>query len=141
MREINKIIIHCSDSEWGDSVVIDEWHRGRGWDEIGYHFVILNGHRHTSKNYDENSDGVVEEGRALEKTGAHCYGHNRDSIGICLVGKSKFTARQLYEALPLLLGELMSKYNIGVDNIYGHNDFNKSKTCPNFEINLLKGVL
>ena len=45
MREIKKIIIHCSDSEFGDAALIDKWHKERGWTGIGYHYVILNGCR------------------------------------------------------------------------------------------------
>ena len=40
----DRITIHCSDSEWGNADVIDEWHKKRGWDGIGYHYVILNGY-------------------------------------------------------------------------------------------------
>lgn len=43
MGRIDKIIINCSDSDWGDAEVIDEWHRERGWDGIGYHYIICNG--------------------------------------------------------------------------------------------------
>jgi len=44
-----KVIIHCSDSSFGNAVLIDKWHRQRGFDNIGYHFVILNSHPFSSK--------------------------------------------------------------------------------------------
>jgi len=34
MREVKKIILHCSDSEWGDAAEIDKWHKARGWQGI-----------------------------------------------------------------------------------------------------------
>jgi hypothetical protein len=37
MRAIKQIIIHCSDSEFGNVIQIDRWHRERGWKGIGYH--------------------------------------------------------------------------------------------------------
>ena len=43
MRELNKIIIHCSATPEGRDVKADEikqWHKDRGWSDIGYHFVI-----------------------------------------------------------------------------------------------------
>lgn len=42
-RRIERIYIHCSDSETGDAELIDEWHRNRKpdpFEEIGYHFVV-----------------------------------------------------------------------------------------------------
>lgn len=137
MRKVNKIIIHCSDSEFGSTSVIDKWHKERGWDEIGYHFVITNGIIESGDDYNEKTDGKVEEGRSIEKTGAHCYGHNKDSIGICLIGKHHFTANQLCQSLPELLKDLMDKYDISEHNVFTHNDFNNGKTCPNFDLNLI----
>ena len=82
MRDINSIIVHCSDSniKSHDNIeTIRKWHVDeRGWSDIGYHYVIT-------------QDGVVHEGRPLSRRGAHARGHNVGSIGICLTGKSLFT--------------------------------------------------
>ena len=48
MRKIQHIIVHHSDSKWGDGEVICRWHmnpkpKGNGWSKPGYHVVILNG--------------------------------------------------------------------------------------------------
>ena len=72
MRNINLIIVHCSATPEGRDVSvadIDRWHRERGFDGIGYHYVVY-------------IDGSVHEGRPLNKVGAHCKGHNAHSIGI-----------------------------------------------------------
>lgn len=76
MRKINWIVVHCSATKPGMQVnarVIDGWHRKRGWQGIGYHFVVL-------------EDGTVETGRPLERPGAHCTACNADSVGVCYVG-------------------------------------------------------
>ena len=124
------IILHCSDSAWGDAAIIDEWHKERGFNKIGYHKVILNGCRKSSHDYDKKIDGMVEDGRELNEIGAHCYGHN-DAIGICLIGKSAtFTDEQIvacfYElkALKKIFKEI---------EVYQHSDFDKKKSfCAGF---------
>ena len=141
MKGIKKIIIHCSDTEFGSASIIDEWHKARGWDGIGYHYVITNGVQESCRKYKGSDDGVIQEGRSLEKQGAHVRGHNSDSIGVCLIGKHHFTGKQMFDALPTLLNLLLSAYKLTPDNIFGHNEFNPEKTCPNFNVNDLRNLL
>ena len=86
MREIKSIVIHCSDSEWGGVADIDRWHKERGWDGCGYHFVITNGVTKAHDDYKPEADGLIQNGRDVEKPGAHVRGHNKYSVGICLIG-------------------------------------------------------
>lgn len=130
MRTINSIIIHCSDSPFGDVDIIDDWHKQRGWDCIGYHFVITNRHPKTTKTVNMRADGKVEVGRPIEVMGSHCKGKNRTSIGICLIGRETFTPKQ-QGALTQLLIKLCIEYQIDPQRIYAHSEFS-SKTCPNF---------
>src|SRR3954454_23857013 len=37
------IVIHHSGGVSGGAMKFDDWHRTKGWDELGYHFVIGNG--------------------------------------------------------------------------------------------------
>ena len=137
LTDIKKIIVHCSDSYFGDKDLIDEWHKARGWKGCGYHYVILNGVSTYGKPYNPAFDGVVQTGRLLVETGAHCKGHNEDSIGICLIGRHHFTGRQLFDALPglvLTLGEL----GLTWEHVYGHCEFNSLKTCPNIDPAILR---
>jgi N-acetylmuramoyl-L-alanine amidase len=123
MRKINKIIVHCSDSDIAghdDISVVDGWHRARGWQGVGYHYFI-------------QSSGNVQKGREESEQGAHVAGHNSDSIGICLHGRRNFTPQQ-FHALKALLYDLMIKYDLFTKDVYGHNDFDKRKTCPNFDV-------
>ena len=43
MRDINKIIVHCSATKEEQEFFADDirrWHKARGFSDIGYHFVI-----------------------------------------------------------------------------------------------------
>ena len=118
------IVIHHSDfAESPGPVVIRNYHRQvSGFSDIGYHFVI-------------EPDGMVYEGRAIDRVGAHA-GVTReqrrdktkdpdyDSIGICLDGlytDALPPAAQL-KALVLLLADLRDRYGIPSDHVIGHRD-------------------
>ena len=119
-RKIDKIVVHCSDSPHrGDTAEdIHEWHLARGWDGIGYHYVIT-----------ENGD--KQAGRPLYWVGSHVAGHNANSIGICLLGKHEFTKAQI-ATLRKLLSQLTLQYPDA--QVLGHNDLDPKKTCPNFDV-------
>ena len=127
-RKINKIIVHCTatpECREIDITDVRRWHvEERGWSDVGYHFLVL-------------LDGTIQEGRPLERSGAHTKGHNHDSIGIAYVGgmdadmklaKDTRTEEQK-ESLVNLLCELKDTYG---GEIYGHRDFS-SKECPSFD--------
>ena len=121
MRKINTIIIHCADTPNGkyfDAKDIDDWHRDKGWRGIGYHNVIC-------------TDGEVQRGRSYDIKGAHARGFNDSSIGICLIGRDKFTSEQ-WSSLFALVDRLKATYDIKM--IIGHNDVDEHKTCPNFNV-------
>jgi N-acetylmuramoyl-L-alanine amidase len=128
--KVNRFIIHCSDT-FPDMVDVgaDEirrWHvDGNGWSDIGYHYVI-------------KRDGTIEKGRDVTVPGAHVAGHNKDSIGICMVGgkarsgrhASNFTRRQ-WRALDQLVAELFIQFPGAT--VSGHNDYDSGKKCPQFD--------
>jgi len=96
--------------------------------------VITNGNLEYPLEYEYSAkhDGIIQRGRNIDLQGAHCKGENKDSIGICLIGEHHFTQKQLYVSLPMLLGSI--DYYLGRSlDIFGHNDFTKHKTCPNFK--------
>ena len=128
MRHINYIIIHCSATKAGQDFRakdIDRWHRERGWDGIGYHKVI-------------DLDGTIEPGRSEAKPGAHCKGHNSDSIGICYIGgldKNGKPADTRTELQKAALAGLVADYKRRFPNakVVGHRDMhNVHKACPCF---------
>ena len=128
-RTIHYLVVHCSATPEGRTHTakdIDLWHRKRGFNEIGYNYVIL-------------LDGTIELGRDVDKIPAHVEGYNKDSIGICYIGgvdkntlqpKDTRTAAQK-EALKKLLTELKALYPEA--EILGHRDFlGVAKACPCF---------
>ena len=128
MRNIDKIIVHCSATPEGRDVSTEEikrWHtQERGWDDIGYHWVV-------------ELDSSIKEGRNEEISGAHCRGQKSNSIGVCYVGGSDAEGKpkdtrtpDQKEALAKLLSDLKDKYPDA--NIYGHRDF-ANKACPSFD--------
>lgn len=139
-EQINQIIVHCSDSEFGSAEIIDAWHRERGWDGIGYHFVICNGVKRSGVSYETEWDGRLQRGRSELTVGAHCKGHNAHSIGICLIGVRKFTGRQIL-LLDTVLGDLCRKYNISADSVLGHCELNPDKTCPNLPMPWVRSLV
>ena len=122
MREIEFLIIHCSDSPDDMDIgakEIRDWHvNGNGWSDIGYNYVI-------------RRNGSIEIGRNLEIVPAHCKGYNRKSIGICLVGRKIFSKEQ-FSSLSILCMGLLHRFP--KVSIKGHRDFNPEKTCPNFDV-------
>ena len=127
-RKINEIIVHCTATAEGKdfkAADIDKWHKQKGWDGIGYHHVV-------------DLVGTVEPGRPESKVGAHCLGHNQNSIGVVYVGglasdgktpKDTRTPQQK-AALVKLLTELKHRYPNAT--IHGHRDF-AAKACPSFD--------
>ena len=128
-RTIHYLVVHCSATPEGRDHTakdIDLWHRQRGFNEIGYNYVV-------------RLDGKIEGGRDVDKIPAHVTNHNKDSIGICYIGgidkntlrpKDTRTAEQK-EALKKLLTELKALYPEA--EILGHRDFpGVAKACPCF---------
>lgn len=132
MRKINKIIIHCAATTPEMDVGVKEirqWHLARGFNDIGYHFVI-------------RRNGEVEIGRKLEVVGAHAQGHNATSIGISLVGGCRRENGKLYTednftpAQKATLESLVKKLQAQFPavTICGHRDLDKGKDCPSFSV-------
>ena len=141
MREINKIILHCSYSDWGDADEIRRWHMEppNNYDDIGYHYVVLNCYPDCDswrlKRPDPHRDGEVQEGRPIEIPGAHARGYNHDSIGICWIGKRSFTAPQILYTRKLIDD---IRRDFGDIPLFPHSIFNKhGKTCPNIDVDNL----
>lgn len=134
------IILHCSDSEFGNAVTIDRWHRERGMSSIGYHFIIASGRAHRSEEYNRLTDGAIETGRAIEEVGAHARaeGMNRRSIGICLIGKNRFTTKQFASAMRLILALMEQFPEISIERALGHCEVDPNKTCPNIQMEALR---
>ena len=105
-----------------NAAMIREWHKTKGWSDIGYHFVIL-------------PDGRCEAGRPLYRPGAHCnIGHrNFIGIGIGLVGNFSETEVPEAQFVGLInkVVQLMEAYKLGIEAIELHRDVPGAATeCP-----------
>jgi N-acetylmuramoyl-L-alanine amidase len=137
MFEPRRVIVHCSDtpdyllghSEYNKigADEIRQWHKDKGWKDIGYHYVI-------------RQDGEVEFGRPINEVGAHCEGQNYNSIGVCLVGRNKFSQAQITGLIQIFVN-FKKVFFIDAERWFCHNEFTDQKTCPNFPASLLRSLL
>lgn len=110
LDEVKKIIIHHTAGSGGESVEdIHAYHQRQGWAGIGYHYFI-------------DRNGTVYRGRPDWAIGAHAYGYNSDSLGVCLAGNFSDTVPFLGQlrSLVYLLADLCAKNWIDIDAVYGH---------------------
>lgn len=142
-RELTElIVVHCSATGPAADIGVAEitrWHKQRGFDTVGYHYVI-------------RRNGAVEVGRRESEIGAHVRGHNGSSIGVCLAGgvsaggkpENNFTPAQ-FASLEDLLRELQGRYPTA--RVCGHRDLSPDKNgdgritpdefikaCPSFDV-------
>ena len=148
MGTITQIVLHCSDSTWGTAVEIDRWHRARGWERIGYLGVILNGYP-LPKVYWEHADGAWEWGRPCDQNNslsaseqeAHALGINANSVGICLIGTTTFSVRQLLAARQHIRS-FCALWHLPYTAVIGHCEVPHSgKTCPNLNMSTFRSFL
>ncbi len=93
-------------------------HMNRNYGDIGYHYIL-------------DYAGRIWEGRSLSYQGAHVCHHNKNNIGVMLLGnfeKQEPSKLQL-ESMQKIVGSLKKKYKIAAKNIYGHCDIGQS-LCP-----------
>src|SRR5436853_603790 len=116
------IVIHHSASPTGSMAVFDKEHKAKGWDGVGYHFVIGNG--------TQSGDGQIEVTPRwpIQKWGAHAKTldnrFNEYGVGICLVGNfdvERPTPAQV-KSLTRLVAYLMQTYHVSPQNVLGHRD-------------------
>ena len=135
-RVVDEIIVHCSATrpEWMEGrplaekrAEIKRWHLARGWDDIGYHWLI-------------DRDGKVMAGRPETVPGAHVEGHNAGTIGVCLIGGFgsaetdpfglHFAVAQDASLRQLIQGIGM---RTPIRRVSGHNEY-AAKACPGFNV-------
>ncbi len=148
-RTINFLVIHCSatpNGRWTTVSDINAWHRARKFtrngaaralhqpmlDAIGYHWVIY-------------TNGNRVPGRSHDEVGAHAFGFNTHSLGICLVGTDRFSDAQ-WATLAELVRQLCQQYHIpmqfadpkdprGLRGVIGHGQLpDVMKACPGFDV-------
>lgn len=129
-RAIDEIIVHCTATPEGRDVSVETirgWHKGKGWKDIGYHWVV-------------GLDGTIRPGRPEAQEGAHVEGHNKRTLGVVYVGgvaadgktpRDTRTPAQK-EALLTLCRALIARYPT-IRKVTGHNQY-AAKACPSFDV-------
>lgn len=140
-REINLIVVHCSATRADRDITardIDSFHRVRGYSSWGYHYYV-------------RKDGTIEKMRDESEPGAHAYGYNHNSLGVCYEGgldengqPADTRTSQQKHTLLVLLRSLKADYPDVV--IKGHRDLSpdtngngwvdkweRTKECPCFD--------
>lgn len=142
MRIIDSIIIHCTDTQDdkplagrldGDfnEVEIERWHKERALKEPWSHYLDKDGTpRYIGYHYVIRRTGEAVACRPEVYSGCHTKGMNKNSIGVCWVGRDLLAAKQKAR-LVQCVAELCVKHGLSGMDVYGHNQFSK-KTCPNF---------
>ena len=134
------IVVHHSATDFGGARRFDKGHKNKGWDGLGYHFVIGNG--------SDTRDGLVEVGPRWkeQRHGAHCRSpedyYNEHGIGICLVGnfdEGPPSAAQR-KSLTKLVRFLCRKYGIPAGRVYTHGGVTHLTACPgkHFDLKALR---
>lgn len=115
-KSTERIILHHADAKNCSAEDIHRWHLNNGWSGAGYHFLV-------------RKDGNVYRLRPEEKVGAHAYGANYNSLGICFEGDymQENMAEAQKEAGKELVAYLKNKYNI--TTVQAHRDV-CATSCP-----------
>lgn len=112
------IALHHAEAVKCTAKQVDEWHKANGWAGIGYHFFV-------------GKDGSVYEGRPLWATGAHVFGKNDISVGVCVEGdyhnKDKVMPSTQKNTVKAVIAYLKAMYPKA--EIVGHGEIGASN-CP-----------
>lgn len=115
-KSTERIILHHADAKNCSAEDIYRWHLNNGWSGAGYHFLV-------------RKDGKVYRLRPEDKVGAHAYGSNYNSLGVCFEGN--FMEEDMQEAQKEagkeLVAYLKNKYNI--TTVQAHRDV-CATSCP-----------
>lgn len=110
--KITHLVIHHSATSPDASIEdIRSNHLARGFDDIGYHYLIA-------------PNGRIFRGRGEGQEGAHARGINSHSIGLCCLGnfEGSDVPPEQFSALVVLAAEICARYSIQPENVIGHRD-------------------
>lgn len=112
------IALHHAEAVSCTAVQVNQWHKANGWSGIGYHFFV-------------RKNGEVYRGRPLWAVGAHVFGMNDCSVGICAEGdyhnRDKVMPEKQKKATQELIAYLKTIYHDA--RIVGHKEIGDSN-CP-----------
>lgn len=99
-------------------------HRGKGWGDIGYHYVI-------------DRNGRLWEGRPIGWQGAHVKDQNPGNIGVMCMGNFDRQAPSHAQLVTLnrQLGWLMRTHRVGLTAVRTHQEWPGAATaCPGINL-------
>ena len=101
--------------------LIRNGHRGKGWSDIGYHYIV-------------DRSGTVWQGRDVTRwQGAHVKNRNENNVGVMCLGnfvEQKPSEAQI-EALNRTVAQLRGYYRIPAASVYTHREWSGAQTaCP-----------
>lgn len=135
-RKVSEVIVHATETFTNKDIGSEAIHSDmqRNGKQIGYHYVI-------------RRDGRLQRGRPVNREGEHTASHDKNSIGIVMVGginqssgiespttylsPRSFTRAQ-YTTLEQFLRSFYRRYPGG--QVFGHNDIEESHDDPYFDI-------
>jgi N-acetyl-anhydromuramyl-L-alanine amidase AmpD len=132
-RPVSRIFIHCTAYGRGDLKgkallnAVDSWHKARGWDKVGYHYLI-------------DRDGLlIPTYRGLEEKPIAQANNNTGTIAICLDGLAitDFNAKQ-FATLRALADDIDAAY-LNLVHYHGHCEV-ANKACPVFDYKAVLGL-
>ena len=122
------IIIHTAAFK-GEASIEDvrKWHLKRDFLDVGYHYYI-------------RRDGSLQKGRQETHVGAHCtdMDMNNRSLGICFEGHGDYEAftQDQRNALCDLYEDILTRWDIPVEDVLGHRETGAPKTCPGSKVDM-----
>lgn len=102
---------------------IQDFHQnGRGWNDIGYHYLV-------------DSVGNVFAGRPENVVGAHVKNNNTGNLGVSMLGfhhepKNDPVTKATLDAVTALGRAFIADYAMTADSLKGHRDFGSGTECP-----------
>jgi hypothetical protein len=145
-KPYDALYLHCSASEFGSVIMIDGWHRQKGWKKVGYGAVVQNGYPGPS--YFKNKtlvpylEGAIEIGRLIDdddqfeewEKQAGIYGHNSASYHVCMIGEKSFSNKVRNSALVVARFRT-EQLKIDFNNVKGHCEMDPKKPfCPGIDM-------
>jgi N-acetyl-anhydromuramyl-L-alanine amidase AmpD len=138
------LVIHHSATKDGDVARFDaSQRRDRGWEGIGYHFVVGNGHPMAVGGIEATWRWWRQYHGAHAGSGAQQHPYNLDGLGICIVGDYEHdhldpqVEAQTAKLCALLIRHIPSLG--GVDAIIGHHDVpGKQTLCPGRNVDIAR---
>jgi N-acetylmuramoyl-L-alanine amidase len=132
-RPVSRIFIHCTAYGRGDLFgkqlldAVNSWHVARGWDKIGYHYLI------------DRNGLLIPTYRSLEEKPIAQANNNTGTIAISLDGliKTDFNAKQF--ATLRNLADLIDAVYKNIVHYHGHCEV-ANKACPVFDYKAVLGL-